>query len=320
MPSRNAGVRVGWIGTGVMGRSMCGHLLAAGYTATIHNRTKERANPLLERGAEWADSPAEVAAASDVVFSIVGYPEDVRSVVLGPDGILAGARSGAMIVDMTTSQPSLAIEIWEQANAIGVDAIDAPVSGGDVGARQASLAIMVGGETGAVTRAHPFLEAMGQTIIHQGGPGAGQHTKMVNQILIATTIIGVCEGLLYASRAGLDLRSTLAAVSGGAAGSWQLANYGPRMLDDDFEPGFRVDHFVKDLGIALDEARRFDLALPGVALAEQLYVSLKAHGHGRKGTQALLLALGELSAISWCAPLDTTHQAVPFNTELEGNP
>jgi 3-hydroxyisobutyrate dehydrogenase len=291
--------RVGWIGTGVMGASMCGHLLDAGYPATVHNRTREKAEPLLGRGAAWAASPAEVAAASDVVFTIVGYPADVRSVILGPEGVLAGAREGAAIVDMTTSEPSLAVEIHEAARAQGVAAIDAPVSGGDVGARNGTLSIMVGGDGDAVERVRPLFEVMGKTIVHQGGPGAGQHTKMVNQILIATGMIGVCEALLYGYRAGLDLETVLESVAGGAAGSWSLSNYGPRMLAGNFDPGFMVEHFVKDMGIALSEARRMDLSLPGLALAQQLYVALVAQGQGRKGTHSLLLALASLSEVDW---------------------
>ncbi len=293
--------RVGWIGTGVMGRSMCGHLLDAGYRVTVYTRTRARAEPLLERGAVWADGPAAVAASSDVVFSIVGYPEDVRAVLLGENGALAGARPGTVLVDMTTSDPSLAVEIHQQAKERGVDAIDAPVSGGDVGARQATLSIMVGGEEKAVERVRPLLERMGTTIVHQGGPGAGQHAKMVNQILIATGMIGVCEALLYGYRAGLDLERVLQSVASGAAGSWSLSNYGPRILAGDFDPGFVVEHFVKDMGIALAEARRMRLSLPGLALAQQLYVALEAQGAGRKGTHSLILALARLSDVDWPA-------------------
>ena len=292
-------MRVGWIGTGVMGTSMCGHVLDAGHTVTVFTRTRERAEPLLERGAAWAASPAEVTASSDAVFSIVGYPADVRTVVLGEQGILEGAAPGSVIVDMTTSEPALAVEIHTAAKARGVDAIDAPVSGGDVGARNATLSIMVGGEEQAIERVRPILETMGKSIVRQGGPGAGQHTKMVNQVLIATGMIGVCEALLYAYKAGLDLDTVLESVAGGAAGSWSLTNYGPRMLTGDFAPGFVVDHFVKDMGIALAEAKRASLSLPGLALAEQLYVALQAQGHGRKGTHSLILALASISDVDW---------------------
>jgi 3-hydroxyisobutyrate dehydrogenase len=292
---------VGWIGTGVMGTSMCGHVLDGGYRVTVYTRTRERAEPLLGRGAAWAGSPAEAASASDVVFSIVGYPADVREVILGAQGALAGAEQGSTLVDMTTSEPSLAVEIAEAAARKGVAAIDAPVSGGDVGARNAALSIMVGGDESTAENVRPLFELMGKTIVRQGGPGAGQHTKMVNQILIATGMIGVCEALLYGYRAGLDLETVMESVSGGAAGSWSLSNYGPRMLNGDFAPGFFVEHFVKDMEIALGEARRANLVLPGLALAHELYVALKAQGGARNGTQALLLALARLSNLDWTA-------------------
>jgi 3-hydroxyisobutyrate dehydrogenase len=291
--------RLGWIGTGVMGRSMCGHLLDKGFQITVFNRTKERAEPLLEKGANWAGSPGEVAAKSDVVFTIVGFPADVREVVLSPEGALAAAKTGSILVDMSTSEPSLAVEIADRAKAKGVYAIDAPVSGGDVGAREARLSIMIGGDKDVVAALQPCWEAMGKTIVHQGGPGAGQHTKMVNQTLIATGIIGVCEALLYGYKAGLDLETVLQSVSSGAAGSWSLSNYGPRIMANRFEPGFMVEHYIKDMGIALEEARRMDLSLPGLALANQLYVALKAQGHGRDGIHALQLALASLSNVDW---------------------
>lgn len=291
--------KLGWIGTGVMGTSMAGHLLAAGYAVTVYNRTKAKTEPLAAKGAKVADSPKAVAEASDVVFAIVGFPRDVREVFLGKDGVLAGSRPGTILVDMTTSEPSLAVEIFEAAKAKGVYAVDAPVSGGDVGAKNAALSIMIGGDEPVVEALGPCFEAMGKTIVRQGGPGAGQHTKMVNQILIATGMIGVCEALLYGYKAGLDLETVLKSVSTGAAGSWSLTNYVPRMMANNFDPGFFVEHFIKDMGIALAEAKRMNLSMPGLALAEQLYVSLKANGHGRKGIQALLLALGEMSNINW---------------------
>jgi 3-hydroxyisobutyrate dehydrogenase len=294
--------RVGWVGTGVMGSSMCGHLLAGGYAVTIYSRTKERAQSLLGRGAEWADSPAAVAAASDVVFTMVGFPADVREVVLGSEGVLTGARAGGVLVEMTTSEPSLAREIEQAGQAKGVGCLDAPVSGGDVGARNATLSIMVGGDEETLARVRPLLELLGKTIVHQGPAGAGQHTKMVNQTLIATGMIGVSEALLYAYRAGLDIETVLESVSGGAAGSWSLTNYAPRILKGDFAPGFLVEHFLKDMEIALDEARRMELALPGLALAHELYVALRAQGGGRNGTQALILALARLSNVDWDAP------------------
>jgi len=293
--------RIGWIGTGVMGQSMCGHLLDAGFSATIHNRTKEKARPLLAQGACWADSPIEVAQASDVVFTMVGYPADVREVILAPRGVLAGCRSGQVVVDMTTSEPSLAVEISAAAAGRGVHAVDAPVSGGDVGARQATLSIMIGGDPQVVAALAPCWEALGRTIVHQGGPGSGQHAKMVNQVLIAGNMVALCEALLYAYRAGLDLNTVLRSVASGAAGSWSLTNLGPRIINNDFDPGFYVAHFIKDMGIALEESRRMGLAVPGLALAHQLYVALAAQGHGRKGTHALQLALASLSGIDWLA-------------------
>ena len=290
--------RIGWIGTGVMGRSMCQHLINAGHTATIFTRTREKAQSLLDAGAKWADSPAGVAESSEVVFAIVGFPRDVREVFLGESGVLAGAKKGTVVVDMTTSEPQLAREIAEAAKALGCAALDAPVSGGDVGARNAALSIMVGGEAGAFEKVKPLFEKMGKTIVLQGPPGAGQHTKMVNQILIATNMIGVCEALLYARKAGLDPRVVLQSVGGGAAASWSLTNLAPRILDRNFEPGFFVEHFIKDLGIALDEAKRMQLALPGLALAEQLYLSVQANGLGKKGTHALMLALEKMSNVA----------------------
>ena len=294
--------KIGWIGTGVMGTSMCSHLIRAGYAATVFNRTAARLTPLLDLGAVAARSPREVAAASDVVFSIVGYPADVPTITLDADGTMAGARPGSILVDMTTSEPALAKEIAEAAVARGVVAIDAPVSGGDIGAREARLSIMVGGDPAAIESIRPLLALMGRTIVRQGGPGAGQHTKMVNQILIASGMIGVCEALLYGHRAGLDLEMVLQSVGPGAAGSWSLANLAPRMIGGDFQPGFYVEHFLKDLGIALAESRRFQLALPGLALAEQLYRAVAAQGHARAGTQALILALAQLSSVEWATP------------------
>jgi 3-hydroxyisobutyrate dehydrogenase len=288
---------VGWVGTGVMGRWMCQHLMDRGYKATVYNRSRDKAKPLLDAGADWADSPRKVAERSDVVFAIVGFPADVREVFLGAQGALGGSRPGTALVDMTTSEPSLAREIYEAAKARGVAAVDAPVSGGDVGAKNGTLSIMVGGDAEAVEAVRPLLECMGKTIVHQGPAGAGQHTKMVNQVLIATSMIGVCEALLYAYKAGLDPKTVLQSVGGGAAASWSLNNLGPRIINRDFEPGFFVEHFVKDMGIALDEAKRMNLALPGLALANQLYVAVKAQGWGRKGTQALMLALEHLSSV-----------------------
>jgi 3-hydroxyisobutyrate dehydrogenase len=289
--------RIGWIGTGVMGRWMCQHLMEKGYKATVYNRSKDKAQPLLDKGAAWAATPKQVAEQADVVFAIVGFPKDVREVFLGRDGALAGSKAGTVFVDMTTSEPSLAREIYDAAKAKGVQSVDAPVSGGDVGARNAALSIMVGGDPEAVDAVRPLLECMGKTIIHQGGPGAGQHTKMVNQILIASNMVGVCEALLYAYKAGLDLKTVLQSVGVGAAGSWSLNNLGPRIIDRNFEPGFFVEHFIKDMGIALDESKKLGLVMPGLALANQLYLAVQAQGYGRKGTHALLLALEHIANV-----------------------
>jgi len=291
--------KVGWIGTGVMGSPMCAHLLAAGYPVKVFSRTEERASSLVEQGAQWCASPAEASEGSDVVVTMVGYPSDVRQVVLGDEGVLTTARNGSTIVDMTTSEPLLAQEIFEAAAAKGVGSLDAPVSGGDVGARNASLVIMVGGSQEAFDRALPLFQRLGKVATLEGGAGAGQHTKMVNQIAIASGMVGVCEALLYAHRAGLDVAKVLGTIGPGAAGSWSLTNYGPRALRGDFEPGFKIDHFIKDLGIALSEARRMKLSLPGLALASQLYVAASAQGRGQKGTHALVLVLAQLSNIDW---------------------
>ena len=289
--------RIGWIGTGVMGRWMCQHLMTKGYKATVYNRSKDKAGPLLELGAAWAESPRQVAQNADVVFGIVGFPKDVREVYLGPQGALAGAKPGTVLVDMTTSDPSLAREIYDAAKAKGVISVDAPVSGGDVGAKNAALSIMIGGDKEVIDALAPLFECMGKTIIPQGGPGAGQHTKMVNQILIAANMMGVCEALLYGYKAGLNLETVLKSVSTGAAGSKSLDNLGPRILVRNFEPGFYVEHFIKDMGIALEESKRMGLVMPGLALANQLYLAVAAQGFGRKGTQALMLALEQLAGI-----------------------
>lgn len=291
--------KIGWIGTGVMGASMCGHLMEAGYQASVYTRTQSKAEPLIQRGATWCDTPQAVAEASDVVFTIVGFPTDVREVILGERGVMAGLSAGNVVVDMTTSEPSLAVEIAAAAKQKSAAGIDAPVSGGDIGAKEARLSIMIGGDDDAVDTVMPLFEIMGKTIVHQGGPGAGQHTKMVNQTLIATNMIGVCEALLYAHRAGLDLETVMQSVASGAAGSWSLSNLGPRIIARNFDPGFFVEHFVKDMGIALAEAKRMQLCLPGLALAHQLYIGLAAQGHNKSGTHALQLALARMSNVSW---------------------
>ena len=300
--------RVGWIGTGVMGAAMAGRLLDAGYALTVFNRTPAKAEPLLARGAQAAENPRAVAAASDVTITMVGFPHDVRAVILGKngggdgpgdDGALAGAAAGSILLDMTTSAPALAVEIAAAAAAKGGYSLDAPVSGGDVGAKNGGLSIMCGGDEAAFAALAPLLDVLGKTVVLQGGPGAGQHAKMVNQTLIASTMVGVCEALVYASRAGLDLETVLKSVGGGAAGSWSLSNLAPRMLRGDFAPGFYVEHFLKDLGLALGEADRMNLCLPGLALARQLYNAVAAAGGGRDGTQALVRVVADLSGQPW---------------------
>lgn len=287
--------RIGWIGTGVMGKSMAGHLVAAGYPTTVYSRTREKSEALIAAGAAWAGSPRDVAAASDLVFTMVGFPQDVRDVYLSEHGVLSGARPGMLFVDMTTTEPTLAQEIHARAVNKGANAVDAPVSGGDVGARNQTLSIMVGGDEDAVATVMPVFQILGKNIVHQGGPGAGQHTKMCNQIVIAGTMIGVCESLVYAYRAKLNPESMLQSIRSGAAGCWTLENLAPRVLKGNFEPGFIVEHFIKDMGIALSEAQRMGLAMPGLALVHQLYLALQAQGHGRRGTQALVLALEHIS-------------------------
>lgn len=290
--------RVGWVGVGVMGASMCSHVLRAGYPVTVYTRTRSRAEPLLAGGAVWADSPWRVADHCDVVITMVGFPADVEEVYFGDSGLMSHVRSGMTLIDMTTTRPNLAVRIAEAAAARGAAAIDAPVSGGDVGARNATLSIMVGGDAGAVEDVRPLLAIMGKNIIRQGGPGAGQHAKMCNQIVIAGTMIGVCEALVYAKRAGLDLDTMLQSIRPGAAGCWTLENLAPRIVAGNFDPGFYVEHFIKDLGIALEESRRMGLTLPGLELAESLYQKAAAAGHGRKGTHALYLAIGDAVSAS----------------------
>ena len=287
--------RIGWIGTGVMGAAMARHLLDAGYALSVYNRSPDKIQSLVDAGAHPKTSPASVAADSDIVFTIVGFPTDVREVILGNQGVLTTLSPGSILVDMTTSEPELAREIDREARRKYIDALDAPVSGGDIGARNASLSIMVGGEPATFARVEPLFRLLGKTMALLGPAGSGQHCKMVNQILIAGNMIGVVEGLLYARRAGLDSTAVLRMVGAGAAGSWSLNNLGPRILVENFEPGFRVDHFVKDLGIALSEAQRMNLQMPGLALAFQLYNTVQSLGYGRKGTQALMLALDHLN-------------------------
>ncbi len=287
--------RIGWIGTGVMGMPMCGHLLSAGYAASVTSRTRSKADTLIEQGASWCETPAEVAAKADIVFTTVGRPEEVREVYFGEQGVFAGLQPGAIVVDMGTTPPSLTREIAERAISLGAQAVDAPVSGGDVGARNASLSVMAGGEEAVVDSIRPLFDCMAKTVAWMGEAGNGQHTKMANQLAVAGTMIGVCEALVYAARAGVDLEKLVSVISKGAAGCWTLDNLAPRIIRGDDAPGFMVDHFVKDLSIALAECEQMGITLPGLELASRLYRQLQTIGHGQSGTQALVHAIRQLT-------------------------
>jgi len=289
--------KIGWIGTGIMGKPMAMHLLNAGYTVNVNNRTKSKAQELIDKGSTWYDTPAELTKNSDIVVTIIGYPKDVEQVYFGADGIFQEIKQNTILIDMTTTKPSLAVKIGEQAKRAGVDFIDAPVSGGEIGAINGTLSIMIGGDKKTVDMIMPVFETFGKSMVYQGAAGSGQHTKMCNQITIAGTMIGICESLIYGYKAGLDLTTMLGSISKGAAGCWGLDVLAPKIVAGDYAPGFMVDHFVKDLGIALEEAEAMDLSLPGLALVKQLYISLKADGKGTSGTQALYLVLEKLSSL-----------------------
>ncbi len=288
-------VRIGWIGVGVMGAPLCEHLLHGGYALRVHSRTKAKADSLLQQGAQWVDTTADIIADAEVVFTMVGFPNDVREIYFGKEGLLAKARPGQVFVDLTTSEPSLAFEIAERAKGRRAVALDAPVSGGEVGAKQGTLSIMVGGDPSAFEALKPILGIFGKVLVHHGQAGCGQHAKLCNQITIAGTMIGVCEALLYAHQAGLDGGKLLESIRQGAAGCWTLDHLAPKMLQGDFAPGFFVEHFIKDMGMALAEANRMCLLLPGLAVVHKLYQAVQAQGHGRSGTHALLLALESMS-------------------------
>ena len=283
----NQKAQIGFIGTGVMGQSMAGHLLAAGHPLCVHNRTKEKAQRLLDKGAIWKNTAGDAAAQADFVITIVGFPRDVESVYLGENGILEHAKPGTIAIDMTTSSPDLAVQIHQQAQSKGVAALDAPISGGDVGARESRLSIMVGGDAAAFEKAKPIFEILGKNIALQGGAGAGQHAKMCNQIAIASGMTAICEALAYAKKSGLNPRIVLKSIESGAAGSWALSNLAPRILQEDFAPGFFIKHFLKDMRIAVESAETMGLNLPGLKLAKQLYEKLTASGGENEGTQAL---------------------------------
>jgi 3-hydroxyisobutyrate dehydrogenase len=277
---------IGFVGVGIMGQSMAGHLLAAGYQVHVYNRTKSKTDALIAKGAIWHDTPGAVAAQSDLIITMVGFPSDVEEVYFGENGIIANAKD-AILVDMTTSSPSLARKIAQEAAKKGLASIDAPVSGGDIGARDAKLTIMVGGDQDVFNHVLPVLQKLGTSIILQGGPGMGQHTKMCNQIVIASTILGVAEGLSYAKKVGLDPAQVLQSIGGGAASGFQLNVLGAKMIVGDYAPGFYVEHFIKDLKIALTEAEQMNLALPGLTLAKSLFEKMAAKGLQRNGTQGI---------------------------------
>ncbi|USK61031.1 NAD(P)-dependent oxidoreductase [Peribacillus asahii] len=278
---------IGFIGTGVMGKSMAHHLLKAGYELYVYTRTKEKAEELLNQGAKWADTPKELAQHANVIITMIGYPKDVEDIYLGEQGLIVNGKPGTYMIDMTTSTPSLAERIASEARKKGMAALDAPVSGGDIGARDAKLAIMVGGEEEDFKKVQPILEVMGNNVVYQGKAGSGQHTKMCNQITIASTMIGVTEAIVYAKKAGLDPDRVLQSISTGAASSWSLTNLVPRMVKEDFEPGFYIKHFIKDMTIALEEADKMGMDTPGLALSKSLYVQLAEAGEENSGTQAL---------------------------------
>jgi 3-hydroxyisobutyrate dehydrogenase len=283
--SRNT--TIGFIGIGVMGKSMASHLMKGGFTTNIFTRTRSKAEELLAQGALWQESPGQVAAASDVIITIVGYPKDVEEVYLGDDGILANCKKGNIVIDMTTSSPSLAAQIYEKAKETGVSCLDAPVSGGDIGAREARLSIMVGGDREIFNAVRPLFELMGKNVVYQGSAGSGQHCKMANQIAIASNMMGVCESIRYAEKAGLNPETVLQSIETGAAASWSLSNLAPRMIKGDFGPGFFVKHFIKDMNIALESCKAIGLSADGLALAKSLYDKLETEGGGELGTQAL---------------------------------
>lgn len=279
--------RIGFIGTGVMGRSMAKNLMKAGYALSVYNRTRTSAEELISLGAQWANTIAELASTCDLVITMVGYPKDVEEVYLSEGGLISNAKSGSILIDMTTSSPILAKKIAEEAQAKGLKALDAPVSGGDIGARDANLVIMVGGDSDTFDAVTPVFQAMGKNILLQGPAGSGQYTKMCNQIVVALGMIGVSESMAYAKKAGLDPNGVLQSIAGGAAGSWSLSHLAPRMIAGDFAPGFYVKHIIKDIKIALDSAKEMGLNIPGVELAKTLYEQLAAEGEENSGTQAL---------------------------------
>lgn len=283
----NKKLKIGFIGTGVMGKNMATHILNSGLTLYIYNRTKLHAQSLLDAGAIWKETVAKLSSEVEVIISMVGYPKDVEEIYFGDQGIINNAKTDSTIIDMTTSKPSLAKQIYKEAKAYGINALDAPVSGGDIGAKNANLTIMVGGDQEIFKKMEPIFKLMGKNIVLQGNAGAGQHTKMCNQIAIASNMIGVCEAIIYAKKAGLNPETVLKSIESGAAGSWSLSNLAPKMIKGDFEPGFYVKHFVKDMNIALSEAKEMGIATPGLKLSKELYDKLITQGKENDGTQVL---------------------------------
>jgi 3-hydroxyisobutyrate dehydrogenase len=302
--------KIGWIGTGLMGNPMVKHLVKAGYEVNVHNRTKQKAIDLIDMGCTWFDTPAELAAKSEVVVTIIGFPKDVEECYFGEQGIFKKIQKGTILIDMTTTRPSLAVKISDEAGKVDAEFIDAPVSGGQVGAINGSLSIMIGGKREVVDAVLPMFEAFGKNMVYQGNVGAGQHTKMCNQIILAGTLIGVCEGLIYGSKAGLNLNTLLESVTKGAAGCWTLDVLAPKIVKADYSHGFSVDNFVKDMTICLEEADTMKLSLPGLALVKQLYISIQAMGKGSSGNQALYLALEKL------ANMDNTKEPQTFAVNI----
>ncbi len=282
-------MKIGFIGTGVMGHAVASHLMNAGHELFVFNRTQSKTDRLVANGATWKASPKEIAEASELIFTMVGYPADVEATYYdATNGIFAAEVAGKILVDLTTSTPSLAEKIDRTASERQAASLDAPVSGGDLGAKNGTLTIMVGGDQATYQKVLPVFEQFGKTYMLHGGPGKGQHAKMANQIMIAGTMTGMTEMLVYADKAGLDLDKVRDTLSGGSAANWSLSNYSPRILAGDYSPGFFVKHFVKDLKIALDEAEQLGIALPSTRLAKELYEKLEAQGHGNDGTQALI--------------------------------
>ena len=292
-----AEAKIGWIGTGIMGAPMAMHLIDAGYNVSVYSRTKSKAEKHIAKGCDWYDTPATVAGNCNIIFTIVGYPKDVEEVYFGENGILKNLKKDSVVIDMTTTLPGLAVRIDEACRKIGAHAVDAPVSGGESGAINGALSVMIGGEKDVVEQVMPIIDVFSKNMVYQGPAGAGQHTKMCNQITIACTMIGVCESLLYGAKAGLDLNTVVSSISKGAAGCWSLDVLAPKIVAGDFEPGFMVEHFIKDLGIALNEAELMDLNLPGTSLAKELYESVVEMGKATKGTQALYFALEKMSQV-----------------------